>query len=231
MTRHALAFRLSHLVLTSAALAAGGCATRLSPADAAAREFAGGWALADTEGDLFDVIVRADGTAVTNWSKGAAGARGERGTWTPAAGGEGISLSYDSGWRDVIQRAGRGYSKRSYGPGVPVSAVPTNEGVALRVRGPVLPFVGVWETSRDGGAAEFLAMKSDGSARRTGAPSATGRWSVSDGAARVEWSDGSTLVIRPERGGFVCDERRAGVASSRAACRPVGGVPAAPPRE
>lgn len=182
------------------------------------------------------MIVNEDGSAFTNWSKGAAGARGERGEWTLAPDGGAITLSYDSGWRDVISRTKSGFAKKSFGPGVPLDAAPSSAGLALRVRGPLRPFVGVWRMTAEGSGAPFIvAMKSDGTARKSVDPAATGSWSVADGVASVAWSDGWRLAIREEASGGVAQEEwhsqapAGGEPTSRLACRPVGGVPAAPP--
>lgn len=90
-------------------------------------------------------------------------------------------------------------------------------------------------TAEGSGASIFVAMKSDGTARNSVNPAATGSWSVADGVASVGWSDGWRLAIREDAaGGFEQGEWHpqapaGGEPTSRLACRPVGGVPAAPP--
>lgn len=176
-------------LLTLSILFANGCAT--SKSSAAGREFVGTWAAKDTEGDLFNIVIYDNGTAITNWSKGESGAKGEFGRWEASKGT--ISINYDDGWCDVISRKGKGYYKKSYGPGASVSGNPTNQGPAKRVKGKLEPFVGVWETT----AAEkdvpfFMALKSDGTAVKSIDPKSTGKWSVIDGCAVSTWSDGWT---------------------------------------
>lgn len=166
-----------------------GCAT--TSASSAANEYVGTWSAKDTEGDLFDIVIFADGTAITNWSKGESGAKGEFGRWKLAQ--NTISIQYDDGWCDVISKKGSGYYKKSYGPGVPTDAKPTNQGPAKRVKGKIAPFVGVWETT----AAEidvpfFMALKSDGTAAKSIDPKSKGKWKIINGCAVSTWSDGWT---------------------------------------
>ncbi|MEI8313178.1 MAG: hypothetical protein WCH98_20710, partial [Verrucomicrobiota bacterium] len=43
--------------------------------------YAGTWAVADDQGQLFDIVVFPNGQAASNWTKGPSGAHGERGFW------------------------------------------------------------------------------------------------------------------------------------------------------
>src|SRR5204863_5572793 len=110
------------------------------------------------------------GTAITNWAKGETKAKGEFGRWEAETGR--ITLTYDDGWRDILTRKGsssaassRAYIHKSYGPGAKTTDKPTNQGPATRVKGKLLPFVGVWEAaSALNDAPFFMALKSDGTA-------------------------------------------------------------------
>jgi hypothetical protein len=175
--------------LTFSILLGNGCATTSS--SSAANEFVGTWSAKDTEGDLFNIVIYADGTAITNWSKGESGAKGEFGRWTLS--GNTITITYDDGWCDVISKKGSGYYKNSYGPGASPNAKPTNQGPAKRVTGKITPFVGVWETTAvENETPFFIALKSNGTAAKTIDPKSSGKWKLVDGCAVSTWSDGWT---------------------------------------
>ncbi len=174
-----------------------GCASN-APAPESAKDVFGVWAAVDHDGDLFDLVIYPDGTAVTNWSKGSEGAKGQKGKWVAGADG-GIEIKYPDGWHDVFKRDGTGFVQEGYAPG-PKGALPTNSCRAIRVTDPRARFVGVWETpDRDSGKPLYIAVFSDGTARKTSDAKAKGLWTVQYGNAYFTWSDGwNNRIVRTE---------------------------------
>ncbi|MBL9140304.1 MAG: hypothetical protein JNK53_00435, partial [Phycisphaerae bacterium] len=84
------------------------------------------WTITDERNDPFILTVGANGKAVTNWSKGNAGAAGERGTWTIVNGD--LTVNYGDGWTDVLRRTGEGVEKRSFAPGANRTGTPSTWG-------------------------------------------------------------------------------------------------------
>lgn len=163
-------------------------------------EFVGTWTLTDSEDEPFDVVISPNGTAITNWTKGDAGARGESGLWKAAK--DRITINYGDGWSDIIVRTRHGYRKISFGPGESREGKPTNSGPATRVEGPRLPFVGVWKgTGALNHEPFFIALKSDGTARKTLAPDAEGLWNVVNGQVTIRWNDGWLSILERTKGG------------------------------
>lgn len=197
--------------LTLSILFVNGCVT--SSPSSAGKEFVGTWAAQDSEKDLFNIVIFENGTAITNWAKGETGAKGEFGRWEAEAGK--ITLTYDDGWRDILVRKGSGYKHMSYGPGAKTSDKPTNQGPASRVKGKLLPFVGVWEAaSAVNDAPFFIALKSDGTALKTINPKARGTWKVVDGGAWMTWTDGWTDRIGHGKNGMTNEAWKPGAPTS-----------------
>ena len=120
---------------------------RSAPASGAfaAAEVPGTWSLTDDENVTFDVVLSAEGTAVSNWSKGPQGAQGEEGRWSLKDGC--IEIDYTDGWHDAIIRDHRGWLvKQSYAPGASRSGPPTNHGQAVRTPEVLARWVGLYET-------------------------------------------------------------------------------------
>lgn len=173
-----------------------GCAGE-KHAPESAKDVFGVWAAVDHDGDLFDVVIYPTGTAVTNWSKGPDGAKGQVGKWTATA--DGIEIKFPDGWRDVFKRSGTGFIQEGYAPGTK-DGLPMNTCRAIRVTDPRARFVGVWETpDRETGKPLFIAVFSDGTAKKTSDSAAKGLWTVQYGNAYFNWSDGwVNRILRTE---------------------------------
>ena len=199
-------FRLAAFFFLAVAI---GCASAgPKPADRgmplSAEDAAGVWTLADDENAAFDVRLSPMGTAVSNWSKGSVGARGEHGRWTIVDGA--IVIDYDDGWRDIVFRNASGsLRKKSYSPDMPRDGPPRDESIALRTVKEMVPWVGVYEVAAVGsrtGAAYFVAIQSTGLAWNTADTTVIGSCWVAGDALRVRWANGWLDEFRATAGGF-----------------------------
>jgi len=160
------------------------------------------WSLTDSENELFNMILSADGSAVDTWWKGEDGAKGERGRWELVNGT--IDIRLNSGWRDVISRSALGYDKLGYPPGLAPGSGPqkeaVNSGQAVKVSGDDLRFVGVWiiPGALAGPKYElYTALRSDGMAMKSIDAINQGTWQIESGIAHLYWADGWHTTIEP----------------------------------
>ncbi len=66
-------------------------------------------------------------------------------------------------------------------------------------------FVGDWEIGKSSPTAKpkfVMTLRADSTARKSHVPSATGKWEVVNGQARVVWSDGWRDIIQPHGNTF-----------------------------
>jgi len=167
-----------------------------TPAD----EFIGAWAVKDDDGEVFNIIIMPEGKAITNFTKGESGVRGEFGEWVLED--DHIRLHYDSGWKDILAQSEDGYLKLGYAPGITLNDQPSNEDKAEKITGPVVPFLGVWyrKASLKEKKPWFLALRSDRSAQRSDNPEATGQWEIhNNGNVVIKWSDGPVTSLLPNK--------------------------------
>jgi len=167
---------------------------RSAPANGAftAAEVPGTWSLTDDENVTFDVVLSAEGSAVSNWSKGPQGAKGEEGRWALKDGC--IEIDYTDGWHDAIIRDHRGWLvKQSYAPGASRSGPPTNHGQAVRTPEALARWVGLYETQSQESAGKQtfrIAIQSSHVAWKTiGTPKMGSWWAVGD-RLHIRWADG-----------------------------------------
>lgn len=185
-------------------------------------KYEGIWATLGSDQDVFNIEISKDGTALTNYFKNPAGARGERGTWEVKD--DGVLLTYDSGWRDWIQaKRHRGtFEKRGYEPGASLEEIPSNIVQAFPLSGKGTEFVGVWKL---GDKNDYLALTSDGTVARTpeGGETITGSWRVNKTGLVVEWEDKSILTLaRAGRGKYQTSESKDGKPQALTAVRQTG---------
>ena len=199
-------FRLAVLFFVAVAFGCASVVPTRAPQGApmTAEEAVGAWTLTDDENGAFDVRVSAGGSAVSNWSKGNAGARGEHGRWTVAGGS--LVIDYDDGWRDIVFRSeGGALRKKSYAPDMPRDGAPRSESVAVRAAGGLAEWVGVYEIAAAGsrsGAASFVAIQSTGLAWNTADAEHVGSWWIAGEALRIRWANGWVDEFRRGAGGF-----------------------------
>jgi hypothetical protein len=210
-------------LLLACHLAAGGCAPgqRAAPtADGAlARETVRGmpkrpitaaeavdvWSLVDSENATFDVRLSDGGKAISNWSKGPNGARGESGRWTIEDGE--IVIEYDDGWCDrIIGRADGSYGKISFAPGAPRDGQATNFGRAVRTEPAFAKWVGVYQLPRAEsrlGEPFYVSIQSTHAAWKSIDALRVGSWWVSgSGWLRIRWANGWFDEFRPVFTGY-----------------------------
>ncbi len=153
-------------------------------------EFEGVWAATDDQGQTFDIVLFGNGQAVTNWTKGSAGALGERGFWK-VDNGRAIAI-YAEGRADVIE-AGEGGAFRHLGfaAGTPLQGKPASSNPATRVPGPGASFIGIWRLNKEpDGNYLYIALQSGGRAVSTINGRTVGTWAIDGGNARATWPDG-----------------------------------------
>lgn len=199
-------FRLSAMFFALVAIGCASAAPTRMPQGAAiaAADAVGVWTLTDDENAAFDVRLSAGGSAVSNWSKGNAGARGEHGRWAIVDGA--IVIDYDDGWRDIVFRSeGGALRKKSYAPEMPREGPARSESVAVRAADMLAAWVGVYEVAAAGsraGTAAFVAIQSTGLAWNTADPEHIGSWWMAGDALRVRWANGWIDEFRQGALGF-----------------------------
>lgn len=159
--------------------------------------FHGVWATVDSQGEHFDMVIFPNGQAVTNWSKGLGGAKGERGFWRKE--NTRLIAVYEDGWTDVLTAAADGFGHAGFSPETPLGAPPTNTAPARRVAAPVATYTGVWRMNREpDGTYQYLALFSTGRAFSTVNGGTEGTWEASEQGARCTWpKDGWVDLIEP----------------------------------
>jgi hypothetical protein len=178
------------------------------PAPKPPSEFIGTWSLSDTAGGPLDVVILPTGAAISNWTEGEEGVKGEFGSWKEQDGK--LVISYNSGWRDVIikEAGSSAYRKQGFGPSQSIAGDPSETSGARKIEGPMAAFVGVWLGKNEQGRPLFyVALKSDHSARKSNNPEAVGSWTPVQGKpeAAIEWSDGTFNIIKQTPEGFLIE--------------------------
>ncbi|HEY5812610.1 MAG TPA: hypothetical protein VIT23_08150 [Terrimicrobiaceae bacterium] len=164
--------------------------------------YEGTWTTTDAQGQVFDIILYPNGQAVTNWTKGPAGARGERGYWRCEK--ERLTIVYNDGCTDIIEPAEtHSFRHRRYSAVAVLGSQPIFETEAKRTRGDRLGLVGVWRLNKEpDGSHLYIALQSNGSAVSTINGTTLGRWKANEKGALCEWPDGWTDQIELGNGGW-----------------------------
>ena len=175
------------------------------PRPIAPEEAVDSWTLTDSENTTFDVRLSPGGKAISNWSKGPNGARGESGRWTIASGD--IVIEYDDGWCDrIVGRADGTFGKISFAPGEPRDGVATNFGQAVRTPAAFAQWIGVYELPQAEsrlGRPFFVAIQSSHAAWKSIDDVRVGSWWVSgSGWLRIRWANGWFDEFRPVFTGY-----------------------------
>lgn len=162
--------------------------------------FVGSWTARDDGQQPFDLVLFANGQAVTNWTKGPARARGERGFWREI-GGRAV-VFFNDGWTDVIEAGPEGFVHRGFSPGTSLDGEPTNQSPATRVPTPEADVVGVWRLNREpDGSFLYVVVQAGGRAASSINGLTEGRWEILGKGIRCTWPDGWTDVIEPDPSG------------------------------
>ncbi len=170
------------------------------PAKSATKvSYVGTWSAADEQGQLFDIVVFPNGQAVSNWTKGASGARGERGFWRVE--GDRLLVMFQDGWTDVISGSETGFEHRGFEPGSALNGNPKNQSPAKRLEGDA--FTGVWCLNKEpDGSYLYVALQSSGRAVSTIGGGTEGTWEKTGEGAHCKWPDGWNDLIFPSNDGF-----------------------------
>ena len=161
--------------------------------------YAGTWAVTDDQGQVFDIAVFPNGQAVSNWTKGPAGARGERGFWRVE--NNRLLVFFQDGWTDVISGADGLFEHQGFEPGTALDGAPKNQSVAKRLEGS--GFVGVWCLNKEpDGSYLYVALQSSGRAFSTIGGGTEGTWEATKDGALCKWPDGWNDLIFASQSGF-----------------------------
>lgn len=161
----------------------------------------GPWSTTDDQGRPFDIVLYPNNQAVSTWTYGPAGAKGERGLWRKQ--GSEIIIFFSDGWTDIMDFSGETPTHRGYEPGRPLSQPPTNQAAIKPAEGPGREFVGVWRLNKEpDGNYLYLTLLSDGRALSTINGGTEGKWEMVDGAAKCTWPDGWIDVIERVEGSW-----------------------------
>jgi len=167
-------------------------------ADLPEEQFLGAWSANDDQGQSFDMILFPNRQAVSTWTKGTAGAHGERGLWR--SGPEGVTIFFHDGWTDRILIRDGGFIHQGFSPDRPLDGKPTNESPATRVEGERSGFVGVWRLNKEPDG-NFLYATLQSSGRAFSNINGEGTWKVTPEGALCTWADGwNDLIFRTGEG-------------------------------
>jgi hypothetical protein len=163
--------------------------------------YEGTWTITDAQGQLFDIVLFKNGQAVTNWVKGPAGARGERGYWRVDQ--HRLTIVYSNGCTDIIEPSASEFSYSRYSPGSPLNARPSINAVARRLENNLLALIGVWRLNKEpDGSHLYIALQSNGNAFSTINGMTAGKWKPNENGALCEWPDGWIDQIERGTGGW-----------------------------
>lgn len=162
--------------------------------------YIGTWSVADDQGRLFDIVIFPNGQAVSNWTKGASGAQGERGFWRMH--GSRLVVFFQDGWTDVLSESATGFEHRGFEPGSPLDGTPKNQSPAKRLDGD--GFTGVWCLNKEpDGSYLYIALQSSGRAMSTIGGGTEGTWEKTAEGARCIWPDGWNDLIFSSNDGYL----------------------------
>ena len=161
--------------------------------------YVGTWTASDEQGRPFDIVVFPNGQAVSNWTYGPTGAKGERGFWRMA--NNRLLVFFQDGWTDVISESESGFTHRGFEPGAAMDGPPKNESAAKRLEGD--GFTGVWCLNKEpDGSFLYVALQSSGRAVSTIGGGTEGTWETTKDGALCKWPDGWNDLISATNDGF-----------------------------
>ena len=161
--------------------------------------YEGTWTITDAQGQLFDILFR-NGQAVTNWVKGPAGARGERGYWR--ADQQRLTIVYSNGCTDIIEPSASEFSDSRYRRGR-LGRKAGDERSSQAAGECQLALIGVWRLNKEpDGSHLYIALQSNGNAISTINGMTGGKWTPNENGALCEWPDGWIDQIERGTGGW-----------------------------
>lgn len=159
----------------------------------------GVWTTTDEQGQVFDIVIFANGQVVTNWTKGKEGAYGERGLWHKD--GNKLLVFYHDGSSDMMEASAEGVRYTGLAPGATMDSPPRSTATARRLPDTEAKFLGIWRLNKEpDGSYQYLALQSNGRAFSSVNGGTEGKWSANGDAAECIWPDGwvDRLELTPD---------------------------------
>lgn len=176
-----------------------------------AAEFIGAWTTTDEQGQLFDVLIFPNGQAVTTWTKGKHGARGELGFWRTE--NNRILIFLEDGWTDSLEKTADGVLHHGYPPGSPLNKPPATTEPAKRLAHDMEDVVGVWRLNKEPDSGyQYLALQSSGRAFSSVNGGTEGTWKHKGKTIECTWPDGWIDILEATPEGF---QKRSFIGSSQ----------------
>ncbi len=164
-------------------------------------EFIGAWATTDEQGQLFDVLIFPDGQAVTTWTKGKHGARGELGFWRTED--NRILIFLEDGWTDSLEKTADGVLHHGYPPGSSLDKPPATTEPAKKLASNLADVVGVWRLNKEPDSGyQYLALQSSGRAFSSVNGGTEGTWKQKGKTVECSWPDGWIDILESTPEGF-----------------------------
>lgn len=170
-----------------------------TPAARVGNDYIGTWTTVDDQGQVFDIVIFPNGQVITNWTKGKAGAYGERGLWRKE--GPRLIAFYHDGTSDIMETDGESTRYTGHSSGAPLEATPNSTSTARRLSDQEAKFLGVWRLNREpDGTYQYLSLQSNGRAFSSVNGGTEGKWVESNGGAECTWPDGwvDRLELTPD---------------------------------
>ena len=123
---------LAALTISAASSARAEEATTATPAAAAVKsEFIGIWKVQDSKSRAFYITLTEDGKAASSWTSAEDQRRNKTGTWVAEQGK--VVVTWDNGWREVIEASAESFVKKAFSPRAQLTDEPTNTSPASKV--------------------------------------------------------------------------------------------------
>ncbi len=168
---------------------------------AGASEFLGSWSTIDEQGQLFDVLIFPNGQAVTTWTKGRSGARGELGFWRME--NNRLLIFLEDGWTDSLEKTADGVVHHGYPPGSSLDRPPATTEPAKRVAQNLAGIVGIWRLNKEPDSGyQYLALQSSGRAFSSVNGGTEGAWKQKGKTVECTWPDGWVDILEATPEGF-----------------------------
>ena len=175
------------------------------------KRFTGTWALTDNANNLFNVLLRADGRAVSTSGVDGVPLGGssqlrdtqlyEQGRWYPW--GNGVRIDYSDGWSDAIFTGPAGTQQWSWAPGKSRLASPSNQSKAVLLSGAMAEAVGVYriQPAQVDRPVTTVSLMSNGLAFNSIDAQAGGTWRLDKSEVEINWSSGWLTRFEPKAQG------------------------------
>lgn len=166
-----------------------------------AAEFIGAWSTVDEQGQLFDLLIFPNGQAITTWTKGKHGARGELGFWRFENNRALIFL--EDGWTDSLEKTADGMVHHGLPPESSLDKPPSTTQPARKLPDTIAGTVGIWRLNKEpDGDYQYLALQSNGRAFSSVNGGTEGTWKRKGNSVECTWPDGWMDILEAGPDGF-----------------------------